>query len=74
MTWRTTVEDVSICVVSVTQEKPIQALIYQVKKTEKGDNNFKKKLAWALRELKILDAKDASKVNMTPRKYQVVYK
>lgn len=46
----------------VTTEKPVQTYIYQVKKSEKGDNNFKKKLQWSLRELKFIDGKDARKV------------
>ena len=41
---------------AVTTEKPIQALIYQVKKADRGDV-YKKKTTWALRELKQLDAK-----------------
>lgn len=47
---------------TVTTEKPIQAKIYQVKKLDRGDNNFKKKCSWGLRELKVLDAKDGSRV------------
>ena len=45
---------------AVTTEKPIQAHIYQVKKQDRGDT-FKKKLSWALRELKVLDARDATR-------------
>ena len=41
---------------AVTTEKPIQALICEVKKSERGDS-YKKKLSWALRELRVLDAK-----------------
>lgn len=51
-----------ITLVSVTTEKPIQAHIYQVKKQDRGDT-FKKKLSWALRELKVLDARDATRVS-----------
>ena len=47
---------------AVTTEKPIQAHIYQVKKQDRGDT-FKKKLSWSLRELKVLDAKDATKAS-----------
>ena len=45
----------------VTTEKPIQAMIYEVKRGERGDN-FKKKISWAMRDLKVLDAKDSTKV------------
>lgn len=41
---------------SVTTEKPIQANICEVKKSERGDI-FKKKLSWALRELRFVDAR-----------------
>ncbi|ELT89930.1 hypothetical protein CAPTEDRAFT_229168 [Capitella teleta] len=44
---------------AVTTEKPIQALVVQVKKSEK--ENFKKKFSWGLRQLKVLDAKYQSK-------------
>ena len=55
--------------IAVTTEKPIQALVYQVKKLDRGDNSFKKKLSWGLRELKFLDAKDASKVSNTKHRW-----
>ena len=38
-------------------------MIYEVKRSERGDN-FKKKISWAVRDLKVLDAKDATKVNI----------
>jgi len=44
---------------AVTTEKPIQAVVYLVKKSERSENHFKKKSSWPLRELKFLDAKDA---------------
>ena len=40
---------------------PITALIYQVKKSDKGEN-YKKKASWMLRELKVLDGKDPHRV------------
>ena len=40
----------------VTTEKPIQAQICQVKKSDRGDS-YKKKTSWQLRELKLIDAK-----------------
>ena len=45
---------------AVTTEKPIQAGVYLVKKTERGDA-FKKKSSFALRELQFLDAKYVDK-------------
>lgn len=45
----------------VTTEKPIQALVVQVKKSDRGDS-FKRKLSWALRQLKVFDAKYQTKV------------
>ena len=50
-----------LCILPVTTEKPVQACLYQVKKSEKGDT-FKKKATWPLRQLKIFDAKYANKV------------
>ena len=38
-------------------------MIYEVKRSERGDN-FKKKISWAMRDLKVLDAKDATKVKI----------
>lgn len=46
---------------TVTIDSPIQAHIYQLKKTDKGDS-YKKKLSWLLRELKVVDGKDINKV------------
>ena len=48
----------------VTTEKPIQAKIYQVKQSEKVENLFKKKTQWELRELKVLDGKDSTRVSI----------
>ncbi|KAG1710456.1 Exocyst complex component 1 [Nymphon striatum] len=44
---------------TVTIEKPIQATIYQVKKSDK--DNYKKRLQWPLRELKTVDGKSVTK-------------
>ncbi|KAK2160904.1 hypothetical protein LSH36_125g04004 [Paralvinella palmiformis] len=44
---------------AVTTQKPIQAFIYEVKKSERGES-YKKKLCWALRELRVFDAKYVS--------------
>ena len=38
-------------------------MIYEVKRSERGDN-FKKKISWAMRDLKVLDAKDATNVKI----------
>lgn len=47
----------------VTTEKPVQACLYQVKKTEKEKGEvFKKKASWPLRQLKVFDAKYSKKV------------
>ena len=50
---------VYISVYTVTTQKPIQAFIYEVKKSERGES-YKKKLCWALRELRVFDAKYVS--------------
>ena len=52
-------------VLTVTTEKPVQACLYQVKKTEKEKDSFKKKASWPLRQLKVFDAKYANKVTVT---------
>lgn len=44
--------------VAVTTEKPVQARLYQLKKSDKGET-YKRKNTWTLRELKTLDGKDA---------------
>lgn len=49
---------------AVTIDSPVQAHIYQLKKTDKGDS-YKKKLSWLLRELKLVDGKDINKFNET---------
>lgn len=46
---------------AVTTEKPVQASLYQVKKAEKEREGFKKKMSWALRQLKLFDAKYINK-------------
>ncbi len=38
-------------------------MIYEVKRSERGDV-FKKKISWAMRDLKVLDAKDSTKVGV----------
>ncbi|XP_074649870.1 exocyst complex component 1-like [Tubulanus polymorphus] len=48
----------SLLCLAVTTEKPVQATIYQVKKSEKVDS-YKKKCQWPLRLLKLVDGKDA---------------
>jgi len=56
-----------ICV--VTTEKPVQASLYQVKKAEKEREGFKKKMSWALRQLKLFDAKYINKVSNLRHKF-----
>jgi hypothetical protein len=51
---------ISIFIYIVTTEKPIQALVVQVKKSDR--ESFKKKVSWGLRQLKLLDAKYQNKV------------
>ena len=41
---------------AVSTEKPIQAIVCQVKKADRGDT-FKKKRTWHLRDIKSVDAK-----------------
>ncbi|CAE1251875.1 EXOC1 [Acanthosepion pharaonis] len=61
---------------AVTIDSPIQAHIYQLKKTDKGDS-YKKKLSWLLRELKVVDGKDINKFHETAEfdlHFEKVYK
>ncbi|KAG6925702.1 exocyst complex component 1, partial [Chelydra serpentina] len=46
---------------TVTTERPVQVNVVKVKKSDKGDF-YKRQTAWALRDLAIVDAKDAVKV------------
>lgn len=46
---------------TVTTERPVQVKVVKVKKSDKGDF-YKRQIAWALRDLGVVDAKDASKV------------
>lgn len=48
-------------VISVTNEKPVQVTLYQVKKSDKVDS-YKKKLSWPLRQIRLFDAKFSDKV------------
>ncbi|XP_005045358.1 PREDICTED: exocyst complex component 1 isoform X3 [Ficedula albicollis] len=45
---------------TVTTERPVQVNVVKVKKSDKGDF-YKRQTAWALRDLAIVDAKDAVK-------------
>ncbi|XP_004706390.1 exocyst complex component 1 [Echinops telfairi] len=47
---------------TVTTERPVQVKVVKVKKSDKGDF-YKRQIAWALRDLAIVDAKDAIKEN-----------
>ncbi|KAM3876569.1 exocyst complex component 1 [Diretmus argenteus] len=47
---------------TVTTERPVQVRVVKVKKTDKGDF-YKRQMAWELRDLAEVDAKDASKEN-----------
>ncbi|XP_078073490.1 exocyst complex component 1 isoform X6 [Mustelus asterias] len=47
---------------TVTTERPIQVNVVKVKKSDKGDF-YKRQTAWALRDLAVVDAKDANKEN-----------
>ncbi|XP_032854992.2 exocyst complex component 1 isoform X3 [Tyto alba] len=47
---------------TVTTERPVQVNVVKVKKTDKGDF-YKRQTAWALRDLAVVDAKDAVKEN-----------
>ena len=44
-----------------TVETPPKVYIYHVKKSDRGDG-YKKKMAWLLRDLRILDGRTAEKV------------
>lgn len=46
---------------TVTTERPVQVKVVKVKKSDKGDF-YKRQIAWALRDLAVVDAKDAIKV------------
>lgn len=48
----------------VTTERPVQVNVVKVKKSDKGDF-YKRQTAWALRDLAVVDAKDAVKVSVT---------
>lgn len=45
----------------MTTERPVQVNVVKVKKSDKGDF-YKRQTAWALRDLAVVDAKDAVKV------------
>uniref|UniRef100_A0A671PYF9 Exocyst complex component 1 n=1 Tax=Sinocyclocheilus anshuiensis TaxID=1608454 RepID=A0A671PYF9_9TELE len=47
---------------TVTTERPVQVKVVKVKKTDKGDF-YKRQMAWELRDLTEVDAKDANKEN-----------
>uniref|UniRef100_A0A452GN59 Exocyst complex component 1 n=1 Tax=Gopherus agassizii TaxID=38772 RepID=A0A452GN59_9SAUR len=47
---------------TVTTERPVQVNVVKVKKSDKGDF-YKRQTAWALRDLAVVDAKDAVKEN-----------
>ncbi|XP_031430262.1 exocyst complex component 1 isoform X5 [Clupea harengus] len=47
---------------TVTTERPVQAKVVKVKKSDKGDF-YKRQVAWELRDLTEVDAKDANKEN-----------
>ncbi|XP_032540757.1 exocyst complex component 1 isoform X3 [Chiroxiphia lanceolata] len=52
---------VNVCK-AVTTERPVQVNVVKVKKSDKGDF-YKRQTAWALRDLAVVDAKDAVKEN-----------
>uniref|UniRef100_A0A8B9JXS4 Exocyst complex component 1 n=1 Tax=Astyanax mexicanus TaxID=7994 RepID=A0A8B9JXS4_ASTMX len=47
---------------TVTTERPVQVRVVKVKKSDKGDF-YKRQMAWELRDLAEVDAKDANKEN-----------
>ncbi|XP_065113105.1 exocyst complex component 1 isoform X2 [Paramisgurnus dabryanus] len=47
---------------TVTTERPVQVKVVKVKKSDKGDF-YKRQMAWELRDLTKVDAKDANKEN-----------
>lgn len=47
---------------TVTTERPVQVNVVKVRKSDKGDS-YKRQTAWALRDLAVVDAKDAIKEN-----------
>lgn len=55
------ISDESVFYSTVTTERPVQVKMVKVKKSDKGDF-YKRQIAWALRDLAVVDAKDAIKV------------
>lgn len=53
--------NVSLFCFLVTTERPVQVKVVKVKKSDKGDF-YKRQQTWELRDLTVVDAKDASKV------------
>lgn len=49
---------------TVTTERPVQVKVVKVKKSDKGDF-YKRQITWALRDLAVVDAKDAVKVRVS---------
>lgn len=47
----------------MTTERPVQVRVIKVKKSDKGDF-YKRQIAWELRDLTVVDAKDAIKVSL----------
>ncbi|KAJ1215186.1 hypothetical protein NDU88_002795 [Pleurodeles waltl] len=47
---------------TVTTERPVQVNVVKVRKSDKGDS-YKRQTAWTLRDLAVVDAKDAIKEN-----------
>ncbi|XP_041039744.1 exocyst complex component 1 isoform X5 [Carcharodon carcharias] len=47
---------------TVTTERPVQVNVVKVKKSDKGDF-YKRQTAWTLRDLAVVDSKDANKEN-----------
>ncbi|XP_043918414.1 exocyst complex component 1 [Protopterus annectens] len=47
---------------TVSTERPVQVNVVKVKKSDKGDF-YKRQIAWPLRDLTVVDAKDANKEN-----------
>lgn len=47
----------------MTTERPVQVKVVKVKKSDKGDF-YKRQIAWTLRDLAVVDAKDAIKVTV----------
>lgn len=53
----------SLTHIAVTTERPVQVKVVKVKKSDKGDF-YKRQMAWELRDLTEVDAKDANKVRL----------